>query len=307
MKNPAKRETRVSSRSSLQRKDDFIGMLFVIPSLLFLLVLIVFPVVRTAVQSFFSTNYFSGISRFAGFENYIRVLGDSTFWKALTVDLIWTAGSLAGQILVGLAMALLINKQGKAMVVIRTLLLIPYIIPVVALALTFRWMLNDTYGIVSKWLNSMGLLASGSSLLSQVSTALPTVILINVYRSFPFVMICYWAALQSISLDIYEAASIDGASGYKRFFYITLPNLKAITLTLLVIRTIWNFNYYDLIYLLTQGGPAQSTQHLPILIYTDAMGLFDFNTASTISMLMGVILAFGIFIYMKAFGKDQTV
>lgn len=294
------------SKGSLRRKDDFIGLIFVIPSLLFLTVLIVFPVVRTAIQSFFVSNYFSGVSKFAGLANYKEVLKDSTFWRALGVDVIWTVGSLAGQLLFGLIVALLINKQSKFMVVIRTLLLVPYIIPVVAMCLTFRWMLNDTYGIISKMLNSVGLLASGSSLLSQASTTLPTVILINIYRAFPFVMICYWAALQTISPDLYEAADIDGASGWKQFCYITLPGLKTITLTLLVIRTIWNFNYYDLIYLMTQGGPAQSTQHLPILIYTQAMGMFNFNGAATISMLMGIILAVAIFIYMKCFGKDET-
>lgn len=295
-----------SSKGSLRRKDDLIGLIFVIPSLLFLAVLIIFPVVRTAIQSFFTSNYFSGATKFVGFANYVEVLKDSTFWRALGVDVVWTVGSLAGQLLVGLVVALLINKQSKSMVVIRTLLLVPYIIPVVAMCLTFRWMLNDTYGIISKLLNSLGLLASGSSLLSQASTALPTVILINIYRAFPFVMICYWAALQSISPDLYEAANIDGASGWQKFRYITLPGLKTITLTLLVIRTIWNFNYYDLIYLLTQGGPAQSTQHLPILIYTQAMGMFNFNEAATISMLMGIILTVAIFIYMRSFGREDT-
>lgn len=295
-----------SSKGSLRRKDDLIGLIFVIPSLLFLAVLIIFPVVRTAIQSFFTSNYFSGATKFVGFANYVEVLKDSTFWRALGVDVVWTVGSLAGQLLVGLVVALLINKQSKSMVVIRTLLLVPYIIPVVAMCLTFRWMLNDTYGIISKLLNSLGLLASGSSLLSQASTALPTVILINIYRAFPFVMICYWAALQSISPDLYEAANIDGASGWQKFRYITMPGLKTITLTLLVIRTIWNFNYYDLIYLLTQGGPAQSTQHLPILIYTQAMGMFNFNEAATISMLMGIILTAAIFIYMRSFGREDT-
>lgn len=306
MKNFASNKNHSPSKGSLRRKDDFIGLIFVIPSLLFLAVLIIFPVVRTAIQSFFVSNYFSGTTRFAGFANYAEVLKDSTFWRALGVDVIWTVGSLSGQLLVGLAVALLINKQSKFMVVIRTLLLVPYIIPVVAMCLTFRWMLNDTYGIISKLLNSLGLLASGSSLLSQATTALPTVIFINIYRAFPFVMICYWAALQTISLDLYEAANIDGASGWQKFRYITLPGLKTITLTLLVIRTIWNFNYYDLIYLLTQGGPAQSTQHLPILIYTQAMGMFNFNEAATISMLMGIILAVAIFVYMRSFGKDDT-
>lgn len=306
MKNMASAKNFFSSKGSLRRKDDLIGLIFVIPSLLFLAVLIIFPVVRTAIQSFFTSNYFSGATKFVGFANYVEVLKDSTFWRALGVDVVWTVGSLAGQLLVGLVVALLINKQSKSMVVIRTLLLVPYIIPVVAMCLTFRWMLNDTYGIISKLLNSLGLLASGSSLLSQASTALPTVILINIYRAFPFVMICYWAALQSISPDLYEAANIDGASGWQKFRYITMPGLKTITLTLLVIRTIWNFNYYDLIYLLTQGGPAQSTQHLPILIYTQAMGMFNFNEAATISMLMGIILTAAIFIYMRSFGREDT-
>lgn len=295
----------ISKKRSLRSKDDFIGFLFVIPALLFLILLIVYPVVTTAIKSFFTTNYFTNVSRFVGLKNYINVLKDGVFWRAFGVDVIWTVGSLAGQLLLGLFAALLINKPSKFMVVIRTMLIVPYIIPVVAMSLTFRWMLNDTYGIISQALCNMGLLAHGSSLFSQMSTALPTVILINVYRAFPFAMICYWAALQSIPKDIYEAASIDGATGWKKFIYITFPNLKTITLTLLVIRTIWNFNYFDLIYLLTQGGPAQSTQHLPILIYTQAMGMFNFNIASTIAMLMGMFLAVTIVIYIKVFGKEQ--
>ncbi len=285
--------------------DNAVKIYFLIPSLLFLLVLILYPVLSAIAQSFIKSDYFSGISAFIGFENYLKVLKQPEFWDALKVDLIWTIGTIIGQFTLGLLAALLINRPGRVMVVVRSILLVPYIIPAISLTLVFRWMLNDTYGIITHFLTALGLQSLNFSLLSMPNYALLVVILVEIYRTFPFLMICYWASLQAIPQELYEAADIDGANGWRQFLYVTLPNLKTITLTLLILRTIWEFNYFDVIYLLTKGGPAQATQHLPILVYTQSMGMFNFGLASAISIIMGLILTGFIIFYLKVFGKEE--
>ena len=137
-------------------------------------------------------------------------------------------------------------------------------------------------------------------------TALPTVIAVNVLRSFPFCMVNYLGGIQAISQDQFEAAMIDGANSWQKFRYITLPSLKPITYSLLVLRMIWEFNAFDMIYLMTAGGPAQSTQHLPILIYTEAVGMFNFGRASAMSILMGIILIVMIVLFSRiSKGKEK--
>jgi multiple sugar transport system permease protein len=285
--------------------DHAVKVYFLIPSVLFLVALILYPVFSAIVQSFVKSDYFAGTATFVGFENYLKVFGRLEFWNALKVDVIWTIGCIIGQFALGLVAALLISRPGRAMVAVRSILLIPYIIPAISLTLVFRWMLNDTYGIITHILTNLGIQAADTSLLSMPGYALMVVMLVEVYRTFPFLMICYWASLQAIPQDLYEAAGIDGANGWQQFLYITLPNLKTITLTLLILRTIWEFNYFDVIYLLTKGGPAQATQHLPILVYMQSMGMFDFGTATAISIIMGLILTAFIIFYLKIFGKEE--
>lgn len=280
---------------------------FLLPSLVFLSGLILYPVISAVWQSFHKINFFSGATTFVGLQNYVNNLSDPTFWNALFVNVCWTLGCLIGEFSLGLVVALLVNHRSKLMTVIRTILLLPYIIPVISLTLVVRWMLNDTYGIITYYLIKLGLQPVGSSLLSSPLSALLVVIAVEVYRTFPFVMISYWSALQGIPEEFYEAASLDGASAFQKLVFITLPNLKAITLSLLILRTIWEFNHFDIIYLLTRGGPGKATQHLPIMVHTKSMGLFDFGSATSISMLMGIVLSVAVLFYVKLFFfKEQN-
>ena len=277
-------------KKRLLNNDLFLGYLFLLPTFICLGCLIIFPVFQTIQQSFLDSGFISGTDKFVGFKNYISVLKDPTFWKALRVDFIWSVGSVAFQMLFGLLTAVLISKDTRMNKVIRSILLTPYVIPIISLVLLFQWMLNDTYGLLTSILVKLGWLQQGGSLLANPKTALATVIAVNVLRSFPFCMVNYLGGIQSIPQDQFEAAMIDGANGWTKFRYITLPSLKPITYSLLALRLIFEFNAFDLVYLMTAGGPAQSTQHMPILIYTEAVGMFNFGRASAMSMLMGIIL-----------------
>lgn len=281
------------------------GLFFATPAIIFLVVLIIYPIVYNIWVSFFDVDYFSGTFSFVGLQNYIDELKDPAFWKAFYVDVLWTVGSVAGQLFFGLLAALLINKEVKGISVFRTLLLIPYILPIVSTTLTWKWLLNDLWGILSYWLQKMNLILPDTSPLSDIHWALPIVIIISIWRFFPFAMIVYWAALRGIPKEEYEASGIDGASTMQSFFYITLPHLKGTTMVLLILRSIWTFNYFDLIYLVTAGGPAQATTHLPILIYMKSMGQFKFGSAAAIAIMSGLVFIIFAWVYLRIQEKEE--
>ena len=166
-------------------------------------------------------------------------------------------------------------------------------------------MFNDFYGILSFLLVLVGLLPPNTSPFASVELAMPTAILVSVWRGFPFAMIVFWAALQAIPQQQYEAARVDGAGPVQEFLHITLPNLKHITVVLLILRTLWMFNYFDLLYLLTKGGPAGATQHLPILVYITSFGLFRFGEAAAIAGLMAIVAGIMVFLYIKLHGLKE--
>ena len=206
---------------------------------------------------------------------------------------------MLGQLVLGLGIALLIARPMKGGTALRSFLLIPYVVPAVTLALVSKWIMNSDYGIVSYWLQQAGLLEARQSLLAMQGPAMWVVVILNVWRSYPFPMLIYWAALKSIDRQIYEAATVDGAGKWKTFLHITLPQLKNTTIVLAVLRTIWTATYYDLIFMVTGGGPSGSTTHLPILIYQASFGSYQIGYAAAISMILGVLM-FGCIIFYVA-------
>jgi len=281
------------------------GILFATPAIIFLVVLIIYPILYNAWVSFYNVDYFTDTYTFVGLENYVNEIKDPAFGRALWVDVLWTVGSVAGQLIIGLLAALLINKELKGISVFRSILLIPYILPIVTVTLTWKWLLNDLWGIVSYWLQQLQLILPDTSPLSDMNWALPIVIIISIWRFFPFAMIVYWAALRGIPKEEYEAAGIDGASLWQSFLYVTLPHLKGTTFVLLILRSIWTFNYFDMIQLITAGGPAQATTHLPILIYQRSMGQFKFGSAAAIAIMSGLVFIAFAWLYLRMQEKEE--
>lgn len=272
-------------------------MAFSIPIVIFLLVFVLYPVVYNIWLSFTNASLMKGTSEFVGIDNYVRIFSNKLFKKYFWNTCVWTFWSVLGQLLLGLGLALLISRPMRGGTALRSFLLIPYVVPAVALALVTKWIMNSDYGIVSYWLQQAGLLDGRQSLLALQGPAMWVVILLNIWRSYPFPMLIYWAALKGIDREIMEAAAVDGASKWKIFRYITLPELKNTTIVLAVLRVIWTATYYDLIYMVTGGGPAGSTTHLPILIYQSSFGSFQIGYASAISMILGVLMFICIIFY----------
>jgi multiple sugar transport system permease protein len=288
-----------------RRSNQIVPWLFALPLLAIIFVFVVIPLLSTLRLSFFTESFYDSTETFVGPDNYAEVFTSDRFWPTLMTTGIWTAGSLVGQLGFGLIAALVINQGSRLVRTFRAVLVLPYIIPAIALALMWRWMLDSDFGVVTTFLNSVGLIPDGQTPLGLPASAMVSVILANVWHGFPFAMLIYWAALQTIDGSQYEAARIDGASRIQQFRYVTLPGLRGATIALLVLRGIWTLTYFDIIYLITGGGPAGATTHWPIWIFQEAIGRSRFGFASAIALVLAVFMFALIFWYVRRTRKDE--
>ena len=299
-------ETKKGILSSYSKRHSLVGFLFAIPAIIFLLAFVLYPVIYNIALSFTDASLSAKKAvHFVGIKNYVRMFSDKLFKQYFWNTCKWTFWSVAGQILLGLGIALLISRPMKGATAIRSFLLIPYVVPAITLALIAKWIFNSDYGIVSYWLQELGWLEARQSLLAMKGPAMWVVVILNIWRSYPFPMLIYWAALKSIDREMYEAATVDGATKWQSFRYITLPQLRGTTAVLIVLRTIWTATYYDLIQMVTGGGPTGSTTHLPILIYQASFGSFQMGYAASISMILGVLMFICIIFYIRTGAADD--
>ncbi|MFN8525944.1 MAG: sugar ABC transporter permease [Chloroflexota bacterium] len=242
--------------------------------------------------------------RFVGFQNYVRVASDAVFLNSVQVTTIWTIGSVAGQMLIGIVLALLLHREFPGRGVFRTLLLLPWAIPNFIAALTWVWMFSDRFGIISHLLMQAGIVQEPILFLASPEIALPSIILVNIWKNYAFVMIVILAALQAIPTELYEAARVDGASWWQELWGITMPLIRPMILIVLLLRVIWTFNTFELIFIMTEGGPARQTELLPITAY-----LWAFRTGLTgLGGALGVILMIATIIfcsiYVRVYGRS---
>ncbi|MDM8099844.1 MULTISPECIES: carbohydrate ABC transporter permease [Oceanobacillus] len=272
-------------------KKHAIAYIFMLPAVVFLVLLLLVPIIRVFINSLYNANLLNPESDvFIGLENFKNVIQDPLFWTYAENSMVYTIGSVAGEFIVGLGIALLLNQKIKGRAFFRGVMIIPWVVPIVVAGMTWRWMLNPDYGIINVLLVNMGIIDQSINWLGNESTAMFSVIWINIWRSFPFYAISFLAVLQTINKSELEAAELDGANMFKRFWYITLPKLKGISSILIVLHLIWTFNNFDFIWILTEGGPLNATETLAIATYKEAFMTYHYGTASAISVLMVAIL-----------------
>jgi len=237
--------------------------------------------------------------RFIGLGNYVRMVEDPTFWLTLKNSFIWVFFSVSLQFLFGFAAALLLNAPFKGRAFFRTINLLPWIIPGVVVALVWEYLYQPNYGPINDILRRVGLMREPVAWLSNVDLAMPAVIFTNIWRGIPFFAIMILAGLQAIPDDIYEAATVDGASVTQRFWHVTLPMLRPIIVVATATRIIWTFNYADLIFVMTSGGPANATQITSTYTLLQAYTDLDFGYAATLSVILLVIMLVFTALYLK--------
>ena len=286
-------------------KRELTGYYMLIPATLLFLMINGFPLVYGLVLSFTNKNYTKTKSgKFIGLRNFIDIFQDSEFWGIMGFTLFYTVVVVMVSYVLGLALAMLLNRNIRGRAVFRTLALAPWVIPTVVATQCWRWILNDQFGIVNQFLMRIHLIDSPILFLSSAQLARVTVIMSGVWKTYPFMMVILLAGLQSIGTDMYEPAYMDGANSFQVFRYITLPLLRPVSMMGIALQLLWTFNSlsYDNIYLLTQGGPSQSTYVVSILSYYTAIYRGKIGYASAIATLMMVLIALLVLCYsmMKA-------
>ena len=270
------------------------AFLFLLPAAALFLVLIAYPLASVLWNSVHAVNLINpSVRGFNGLDNARAVLDDEDFVPALWNTMVWTTLSVAGEYALGLASALALAQPVRGRAVFRGIVIVPWVIPIVVAGLDWTWMLAPDYGVLNLWMVKLGLLSHPVAWLGQTSTALLTVTLVNVWRSFPFYTISLLAALQAIPADLGEAAALDGAGPLRRFWVITLPHLRTVSLTLISIHVIWTAVNFDFIWVMTGGGPLNSSATVPVLIYRYAMQDHNVGQACALAgMSMGAMVAF---------------
>lgn len=260
------------------------------PALIMIALIMLVPLVIGISYSFHSMKLIGPQPKFVGLDNYLTLWSDRTFWIALENTLVWTFGSLFFQFTLGLGLALLLNSHFPGKKLFQALVFLPWAVPTFLSALTWAWLFNPTIGPLPHWMHALGLIDSPYSILGDPDLAIWGPIAANVWFGVPFFAITLLAALQSIPAELYEAAEIDGASLWQGFVKITLPFLAPMIAITIMLRTIWIANFADLIFIMTNGGPANSTQILSTYIFTTAFRKLDFGYASTIAVAMLLLL-----------------
>ncbi len=294
----------IGQKRNYHSQKQILGIIFIIPTVIFLLVFVAYPVVYNIFLSFTDARLLKSEFSFVAFENYRKLFSNIRFLKYVKNTLVWTIFSVIGQLVLGFAIALLIKRKNVG-TGLRSFLLIPYVVPAVAIALVTKWVTNGDYGIVSWWLSKLNMIDYRQSPLALPGSAMATLIIVNIWRSYPFPMLIYWATLMSINQELYEAARVDGANAFQEFLHITLPHVKDATIVLAILRIVWTATYFDLIWLITGGGPAGTTTHLPIMIYQASFGTFQLGYASSISMVLGLALFVCVAFYVKKSVADE--
>ncbi|MFV0363709.1 MAG: carbohydrate ABC transporter permease [Suipraeoptans sp.] len=284
-------------------KFDYARWLFVLPALIIVGMLLIYPILSSLYFSTTTKHLIKSTYDFIGLQNYVDILKDPNFYSAFFNSIKWTVFSLLGQIIVGFTAALALNRVKHLKGLYRIVLIIPWAFPSIVIALSWKWILNGVTGFLPNLLLNLGLVSELPQFLSDSNLVFGTLIFINIWFGAPMIMVNVLSALQTIPQEQYEAAQIDGASKIQQFVYITLTHIKVVVGLLVVLRTIWVFNNFDLIYLITGGGPASATTTVPIYAYNMGWGTKMLGKSSAVTILLLLFLLIICGVYFKVIGK----
>ena len=272
----------------LVRQRRRLAIWLILPSLILILVFKLAPIAEGFVVSLQSQSMMRpNPNAFVGFAHYHRaIVEEAVFGASLWRTIVWTVGSVGGAYIVGLGLALLLNGEFRGRALFRALFLLPWVVPEVATALLWKWAYNDEFGIINYLLARAGIIDVPILFLSHAGAAMASVIVVQIWKLYPIMFITLLAALQAVPKELYESAEMDGASLWQRFRYVTVPFLRSTSVIITLLAMIWTFQNFDIIYLLTGGGPANATKILPTLVYEKGFWGLELGYASAIAVLM---------------------
>ncbi|WP_430540872.1 carbohydrate ABC transporter permease [Roseofilum halophilum] len=289
------------------RRDQKTGLILIAPALIILGLVFIYPIVRAFWLSLYTENLGTQLEAvFSGFANYQRLWGDGRFWQSLGNTTIFTTVSIILEVALGMAIALILNQAFFGRGFVRTLTLIPWSLPTAVMGLAWAWIFNDQYGVVNDLLTRLGLIETSITWLGDPTRAMIAMIIADVWKTTPFIAIILLAGLQSISADLYEAHAMDGATPWQSFWQITLPLITPQLIIALLFRFAQAFGIFDLVQVMTGGGPAGATETVSIYIYATVRRYLDFGYGAALVVVTFLLLILAVAVAALLLSKFRT-
>lgn len=292
--------------SDQHRRQNIFGVSMLIPAFLFLVVFVMLPVLYVINLSLHEIGIFAESGEFVGLSNYAELLADGRFHNALWNGVVYALSSVAFQVLLGLTLALALSSDFVGSSFARTVAIFPYLVPLITVIIMWRWMLNPNYGVINYYLVVYTPIQEPINFFGS-SLAMPSIIASGGWKLVPFATLVFLARLQAIDHTLYEQAATAGASRIQMFRYITLPNLRSAILLVVLLRIVWNFNHFSLIWLFTRGGPLEKTTTLPIYIYKEIFQQFNLGMGSAAAIILFAVLVVFAIIYFRVFKPSEEL
>ena len=288
------------------RKQALVGWLLLAPSLALLGGLVVFPVLYNVWLSLFDKHAFMPVQAFVGLRHYRYFASDPEFWSSFYYGCVYAGATMVLQLGVGVPAALLLNEGFRGRNLLRGVVLFPYMIPTIVAVILWKWLLNDSYGLVNHLLLQSGAARTPVAWLGpdHIMTAL---IVTSVWQFFPFVVVTYLARLQTIAPELYEAATVDGASAWRRFLHVTLPQTASVLFVIVLLRSIWMFTKFDTVWLLAgEGGVSRYIRTLPVYAYSRSFTYLQAGMGASLAVIMFAMLLVATAIYFRMFRTEEV-
>ena len=283
-------------------RHENVGLLFALPAVVYMLIFVGYPIVHNIILGFQDVdvmNFLRGQKHFVGFENYVELFHDAVFFKSVGNTFVFTVCCLFFQFLIGFALAMFFNRKFSFARPVRGILMMPWMIPMTNTALMFKFMFSTKVGVVNNILTGLGITSANIEWLTDQNIAMIPVIIANVWIGIPFNMILISTGLTSIPGEVYESAAIDGAGPFQQFIRITLPLMRSTIESILVLGFIYTFKVYDLVYVMTSGGPVNSTQLMSTYSYKLSFDNFLYSKGSAVANALLVILLLVGIVYLR--------
>jgi ABC-type sugar transport system permease subunit len=284
-------------------RERVLRILCILPPLALLTALVLYPLLSAVYLSFTKSSFINPTAQWTGLANYRTILGSSTFLRVLTNSVIWTVAVVAAQFALGLASAILLSQRFRGRLILRSLVILPWIMPGVIAGVLWKLLYDPYLGPINAIGANLGLLHGNPAWLGQGSTALLAVIVAAIWKGFPLSTIMYMAAYQGVPEELREAARVDGARRWQTFVNVTLPAMAPTIRTTVLLTTVWTFNYFDLIYVMTAGGPGDSTEIFPTFIYREAFQNVLYGVAGAYGVISVLLLAIFTVVYLRQINR----
>ena len=300
-----KRKEKTAPR--FQKGEEPFAFFMVVPSVIVIFGVMLYPIIYSFILSFNKLNLATRTLQFTGLKNYIAMAGDAEFFQAIAATLIFTVITVSFEMVLGMGMALVLNKDFRGCGFLRGVMILPWALPSVVNAVMWKWIYNANYGALNALLYQLHIINNYHVWLGNPKSAFVCLVFANIWKETPYVVLLMLAGLSNISVELYEAARVDGSNGWKSFWKITFPLLKPVSLVLVITKTIWAIQTFDLVYILTGGGPANSTELISVYIQKMAFKFTQFGYGSAVSYVLMLVTFLLCLIYIKLTGPKSEL